>query len=153
MYIYFQFSLHASYRIIVQLNTTAARFNNHKCFTKSILSIPFSTDGYKIRKEVSKMIQKQMWTIFLCYFVTLSIYPGILSDLTSPRFGTWMPVLVISVFNMFDLFGKVITEKLKTTSKSEIVEKNKVIKKNYLYRLAHTRVPKFQKSQQTIILI
>lgn len=63
--------------------------------------------GYKLRREVSKIIWKQMLAIFLCYFVTLSIYPGVLSDLVSPRFGTWMPVLVMTVFNLFDLMGKV----------------------------------------------
>lgn len=56
---------------------------------------------------MSKIIWKQMLAIFLCYFVTLSIYPGVLSDLVSPRFGTWMPVLVMTVFNLFDLMGKV----------------------------------------------
>lgn len=66
-----------------------------------------TTGGYKLRKEVSKIIWKQMLAIFLCYFVTLSIYPGVLSDLVSPRFGTWMPVLVMTVFNLFDLMGKV----------------------------------------------
>ncbi|XP_050058573.1 equilibrative nucleoside transporter 4 isoform X2 [Aphis gossypii] len=64
--------------------------------------------GYKLRKEVSKIIWKQMLAIFLCYFVTLSIYPGVLSDLVSPRFGTWMPVLVMTVFNLFDLMGKLL---------------------------------------------
>jgi hypothetical protein len=49
-----------------------------------------------------------MLAIFLCYFVTLSIYPGVLTDLVSPRFGTWMPVLVMTVFNLFDLIGKVM---------------------------------------------
>ncbi|XP_060838761.1 equilibrative nucleoside transporter 4 isoform X1 [Rhopalosiphum padi] len=64
--------------------------------------------GYKLRREVSKIIWKQMLAIFLCYFVTLSIYPGVLSDLVSPRFGTWMPVLVMTVFNLFDLMGKLL---------------------------------------------
>ncbi|VVC32686.1 Equilibrative nucleoside transporter,Major facilitator superfamily domain [Cinara cedri] len=65
-------------------------------------------NGYNMRKEVSKVIWKQMLAIFLCYFVTLSIYPGVLSDLVSPRFGTWMPVLVMTVFNVFDLLGKLL---------------------------------------------
>ncbi|XP_025192759.1 equilibrative nucleoside transporter 4 [Melanaphis sacchari] len=77
---------------------------------KSTLSEFWSSfkSGYKLREEVSKIIWKQMLAIFLCYFVTLSIYPGVLSDLVSPRFGTWMPVLVMTVFNLFDLMGKLL---------------------------------------------
>jgi len=74
---------------------------------KGNLYFHFSTDGCTIRIIVSGFIWKQMLSIFLCYFVTLSIYPGVLSDLISPRFGTWMPVLVMTVFNLFDLMGKV----------------------------------------------
>ncbi|XP_050533038.1 equilibrative nucleoside transporter 4 isoform X2 [Daktulosphaira vitifoliae] len=66
-------------------------------------------NGYLLRVEVSKLIWKQMLSIFLCYFVTLSIYPGVLSDLMSPRFGTWMSVLVMTVFNVFDLMGKILS--------------------------------------------
>ncbi|XP_050435902.1 equilibrative nucleoside transporter 4 isoform X2 [Adelges cooleyi] len=66
-------------------------------------------NGYLLRFEVSKLIWKQMLAIFLCYFVTLSIYPGVLTDLISPRFGTWMPVLVMTVFNLFDLLGKILS--------------------------------------------
>lgn len=78
-----------------------------------------------------------MLAIFLCYFVTLSIYPGVLTDLVSPRFGTWMPVLVMTVFNLFDLIGKVIP----TFSKIEnLTQGNKRLEENsdiFTFQILH----------------
>lgn len=81
---------------------------NRRCLKVLTFCLCLDAGGYHLRKEVSRIIWKQMLAIFLCYFVTLSIYPGVLTDLVSPRFGTWMPVLVMTVFNLFDLMGKVM---------------------------------------------
>ena len=48
-----------------------------------------------------------MWCMFLTYAVTLSLFPGIESDIVSCDLGTWMPVIVMAVFNAFDFLGKV----------------------------------------------
>lgn len=50
-----------------------------------------------------------MVSIGLAYFVTLCLYPGIEAEITSCNFGTWMPVLIMAVFNGADLLGKVNT--------------------------------------------
>jgi solute carrier family 29 (equilibrative nucleoside transporter), member 4 len=50
-----------------------------------------------------------MLSIGLAYFVTLCLYPGIEAEITSCNFGTWMPVLIMAVFNGADLLGKVST--------------------------------------------
>lgn len=48
-----------------------------------------------------------MVAIGLAYFVTLSLFPGIESEVPSCQLRSWMPVLLISVFNLFDFLGKV----------------------------------------------
>lgn len=93
------------YKIII----LHALINSSKFSKQSVIC--FSTVAYVSRIHMSQFIRSEMLSIFLCYFVTLSVYPGVLSDLVSPRFGTWMPVLVMTVFNTFDLVGKVKTKK------------------------------------------
>jgi len=48
-----------------------------------------------------------MVSICVVYFVTLSLFPGIESEIVSCRLGSWMPVVLIAVFNLFDFIGKV----------------------------------------------
>jgi len=48
-----------------------------------------------------------MASICIVYFVTLSLFPGIESEIVSCRLGSWMPVVLIAVFNLFDFIGKV----------------------------------------------
>lgn len=48
-----------------------------------------------------------MATIAFAYFVTLCLYPGIESEIMSCHFDTWMPVIIMAIFNASDLIGKV----------------------------------------------
>ena len=57
------------------------------------------------------MIFKQTWHmamgLFLVYAVTLSIFPGFLAeDVESAAMGDWYPILLITLFNLFDFMGK-----------------------------------------------
>jgi hypothetical protein len=63
-----------------------------------------------------------MLSIGLAYFVTLCLYPGIEAEITSCNFGTWMPVLIMAVFNGADLLGKVNTQFFMANSNIKIVE-------------------------------
>jgi solute carrier family 29 (equilibrative nucleoside transporter), member 4 len=65
------------------------------------------SEGLEDRIKVSKLIWPYMLSIGLAYFVTLCLYPGIEAEITSCNFGTWMPVLIMAVFNGADLLGKV----------------------------------------------
>ena len=48
-----------------------------------------------------------MLGIFLNYMVTLSLFPGIESEIQSCLLGDWMPVILFTTFNLSDLLGKV----------------------------------------------
>ncbi|XP_028163517.1 equilibrative nucleoside transporter 4-like, partial [Ostrinia furnacalis] len=48
-----------------------------------------------------------MVSIGLVYFTTLSLYPGIASEVPSCRLGSWMPIILMSAFNLFDFIGKI----------------------------------------------
>ncbi|XP_071452226.1 equilibrative nucleoside transporter 4 isoform X1 [Hetaerina americana] len=64
--------------------------------------------GLKARWQVSRQVWPYMVSIALAYFVTLCLYPGIISEVSSCRFGSWMPVLLMAIFNATDLIGKVL---------------------------------------------
>ncbi|XP_043284665.1 equilibrative nucleoside transporter 4 isoform X2 [Venturia canescens] len=64
--------------------------------------------GMMARFEVAKLIFPYMASIGIAYFVTLCLYPGILSEIISCKFESWMPVILMATFNGADLLGKVL---------------------------------------------
>lgn len=48
-----------------------------------------------------------MTSIGVAYFVTLILYPGIMSEIISCKLGSWMPIILMAAFNFSDLLGKV----------------------------------------------
>lgn len=60
---------------------------------------------------VAKNIWQYMVSICAAYFVTLSLYPGILSEIKRCPEDHWFPVLLMTLFNGTDLIGKVIIDK------------------------------------------
>lgn len=65
-------------------------------------------NGFESRRKVSELIYPYMVSIALAYCVTLSLYPGIESEIMSCTYRTWMPVLLMFTFNMSDLIGKLL---------------------------------------------
>ncbi|XP_077281698.1 equilibrative nucleoside transporter 3 isoform X3 [Temnothorax americanus] len=63
--------------------------------------------GLLARLEVAKLIFPYMASIGAAYFVTLCLYPGIVSEIISCKFESWMPVILMTAFNASDLLGKV----------------------------------------------
>ncbi|XP_063977034.1 equilibrative nucleoside transporter 4 [Diachasmimorpha longicaudata] len=64
--------------------------------------------GLLARLEVAKLIFPYMGSIGIAYFVTLSLYPGIVSEIISCKFESWMPVILMATFNGADLLGKML---------------------------------------------
>ncbi|XP_046411770.1 equilibrative nucleoside transporter 4 [Neodiprion virginianus] len=64
--------------------------------------------GLLARLEVAKLIFPYMTSIGVAYFVTLCLYPGIVSEIISCKFESWMPVILMAAFNAADLLGKVL---------------------------------------------
>ena len=72
----------------------------------SFIFLPFP-GGVANRWEVSRLIWPYMLSIGLAYFVTLCLFPGIESEIVSCVLGSWMPVILMAIFNFFDFLGKV----------------------------------------------
>lgn len=64
--------------------------------------------GLESRWRVAHAIYPYMVCIALAYCVTLSLYPGIESEIISCNLKSWMPVLLMFTFNTSDVIGKVI---------------------------------------------
>ena len=62
--------------------------------------------GLKIRWVVVKQIWSLMIAIFANYFVTLLVFPGLVSEVQFCEIGDWMPVILIAVFNATDFVSK-----------------------------------------------
>lgn len=64
--------------------------------------------GLSCRYRVASSIYPYMSSIAIAYCVTLSLYPGIESEIISCSLGTWMPVLLMFTFNAADVVGKIL---------------------------------------------
>ncbi|XP_050671872.1 equilibrative nucleoside transporter 4 isoform X2 [Leptidea sinapis] len=62
---------------------------------------------YSHRWAVARTIYPYMVSIGLVYFTTLSLYPGIAAEVPSCRLGSWMAIILMSTFNLFDFIGKI----------------------------------------------
>lgn len=63
--------------------------------------------------RVGLIIKEPMIALIGCYIVTLSIFPGVITeDLTTQHSSSWYPILLVSVFNIADLIGKCVPEYL-----------------------------------------
>ncbi|XP_053954675.1 equilibrative nucleoside transporter 4 isoform X2 [Anastrepha ludens] len=65
-------------------------------------------NGFVSRWTVAQAIYPYMVCIALAYCVTLSLYPGIESEIISCSLGTWLPVLLMFTFNTADVIGKIL---------------------------------------------
>ena len=63
-------------------------------------------DGLRTRWNVVKQIWKLMVAIFANYFVTLLVFPGLVSEVQYCPIGDWMPIILIAVFNATDFVAK-----------------------------------------------
>nr|XP_034178589.1 equilibrative nucleoside transporter 4 [Osmia lignaria] len=64
--------------------------------------------GLLARLEVAKIIFPYMASIGIAYFVTLCLYPGIMSEIISCKLKSWMPVILMTAFNASDVLGKML---------------------------------------------
>ncbi|XP_077980121.1 equilibrative nucleoside transporter 4-like [Glandiceps talaboti] len=64
--------------------------------------------GIMLRYEASRTLWTYMLSIGMAYFVTLCLFPGIVSEVISCSLGEWMPVILMALFNAFDFIGKII---------------------------------------------
>ena len=60
-----------------------------------------------MRKYASGEIWPYMVSIAVAYFVTLCLFPGVESEIISCRMESWMPIILMAIFNLFDFIGKV----------------------------------------------
>ncbi|XP_068246521.1 equilibrative nucleoside transporter 4 [Palaemon carinicauda] len=77
-------------------------------YTRSIRLWSAIKRGVVARWHVSRNVWQYMLSIALAYFVTLCLYPGIETEIVSCRLKSWMPVIIMAVFNLFDLIGKIL---------------------------------------------
>ncbi|CAG0901320.1 unnamed protein product [Darwinula stevensoni] len=64
--------------------------------------------GVESRLQISRRVWSYMISLSMAYFVTLSLFPGIESEILSCSLKSWMPVLLMAAFNLTDFLGKVL---------------------------------------------
>lgn len=92
------------------IETSLDSFFLVELYIKIYIFIPaiFFAGGLQARWEVTKATYPYMISICLVYFATLCIYPGVASEVVSCTLGSWMPILMMALFNASDLIGKMI---------------------------------------------
>ncbi|XP_017773860.1 PREDICTED: equilibrative nucleoside transporter 4 [Nicrophorus vespilloides] len=77
--------------------------------------------GFQARIVITKQIYPYMISIGLVYFVTLCLYPGLASEIVSCRLGSWMPILMMAIFNGADLLGKLMFSSTSIWSERKLI--------------------------------
>ncbi|XP_077527834.1 equilibrative nucleoside transporter 3 [Haemaphysalis longicornis] len=77
--------------------------------------------GVVARYQVARKVWPYMVSMALVYMVTLSLFPGIESRIVSCRLGSWMPVLLMALFNAADFVGKVLASVRYDWSRTQLV--------------------------------
>jgi len=49
-----------------------------------------------------------MISIASTYFVTLSLFPGVESEMINCQWREWFPIILMALFNVFDVLGKIV---------------------------------------------
>ncbi|KAK6970094.1 equilibrative nucleoside transporter 4, partial [Biomphalaria glabrata] len=73
------------------------------------------------RLEVVRLIYPYMASFALTFYVSVSLYPGIISEVVSCRLGTWMPVVLMACFNVTDTMGKMLAAVIHNYSKLRLL--------------------------------
>ena len=63
--------------------------------------------GLLLRWRVTVEIWQLLVAVFVCFFVTLLVFPGLVSLVQHCGIGDWTPILLVTVFNVPDLIAKV----------------------------------------------
>ncbi|CAG9798124.1 unnamed protein product [Chironomus riparius] len=78
-------------------------------------------EGFNDRIKVARSIFPYMICIALAYCVTLSLYPGLESEIISCNLRSWMPVLLMFTFNAADVVGKLLAAVRYSWSRRQLV--------------------------------
>ncbi|CAF0785659.1 unnamed protein product [Rotaria sp. Silwood1] len=58
------------------------------------------------RLDCIRAIWPYMLSIACTYLVTLSLFPGVESEMINCQWREWLPIILMALFNTFDVFGK-----------------------------------------------
>ena len=54
-----------------------------------------------------RRVWKLVVTVYMVFFVTLTVFPGITSEVQYCKVGDWMPIILIATFNLSDCVSRV----------------------------------------------
>lgn len=74
------------------------------CYIICTLSI----DGLRVRWNVMIEIWQLQVSVFVSYFITLLVFPGLVSLIQYCDIKDWTPILLVTMFNIPDLIAKVM---------------------------------------------
>ncbi len=78
------------------------------CFSIIKIHFIFLYIGEWFRRiDCIRAIWPYMISIACTYFVTLSLFPGVESEMINCQWREWLPIILMALFNIFDVFGKI----------------------------------------------
>lgn len=77
--------------------------------------------GLESRIRLMKLIYPYMLSISLTYLLTLSLFPGVESEIESCKLKSWTPVILFLIFNLTDVIGKFSAKYLLDISSQKLI--------------------------------
>jgi hypothetical protein len=88
---------------------TPTLVSNDEDDTREISNI---TTLYQVYRDTWYLVWKPALSAFLNFFITLSLFPGVLVDIPVSKgrlsLGNWLPIVLITIFNLSDCLGRYI---------------------------------------------
>ena len=76
----------------------------HVCLLALCLCCP---ESVREKVFVIRRVWKLAITVYIVFFVTLMVFPGISSEVQYCTVGDWMPIILIATFNLSDCVSRV----------------------------------------------
>lgn len=77
------------------------------CLLLDLVSHFPSPAGLCVRLSIIKEIWQLIIAVFSSYLITLLVFPGLVSEVQYCPIGDWVPVILVTVFNVTDFIAKV----------------------------------------------
>lgn len=64
-------------------------------------------DGIILRVKIIRKVWKLILPVFLIFFGTLLVFPGLVADVQDCRIGDWPTIILITLFSVSDTISRV----------------------------------------------
>eukprot|EP00039_Didymoeca_costata_P004625 m.74879 g.74879 ORF g.74879 m.74879 type:complete len:467 (+) comp12482_c0_seq12:270-1670(+) len=103
-----RFSANTNSKPVVQESVGLIRQTSDSDMPSSDNSFRVTSSSVQNLIRLAKKMMYGLMAVALSFCVTLALFPGVAASIESRTWGSWLPILIITAFNIGDLIGKIM---------------------------------------------